>query len=82
MGPSQFCATIWREASGLFLDGIELRDPADGLFGNWGTLRPVDVDKLSSDMGHAGDLTDCPGSIEVFEPGMALLHKSREGFIS
>jgi hypothetical protein len=25
---------IWRGGAGLLLDGIELRDPADGLFGN------------------------------------------------
>ena len=38
MGPSQFCATIRRGASGLFLDGIKLGYPADGLFGNRGAL--------------------------------------------
>lgn len=27
----------------------------------------MDVDELSSDMGHAGDLADCAGPIEVLE---------------
>ena len=34
MGAAQFGAAIRRGASGLFLDGIELRDPADDIFGN------------------------------------------------
>jgi hypothetical protein len=32
MGASQLGAAIWRGASGLFLDGMELGDPADGFF--------------------------------------------------
>lgn len=46
MGSSQFGAAIGWGASGLFLDSIELGDPADGLFGDGGALRPMDIDEL------------------------------------
>ena len=32
----------------------------------------VDVDELAPDMCHAGDFTDGPGAVEVFEPGIAV----------
>ena len=32
----------------------------------------MDVDELSSDMGHAGDLADGTGAVEVFEPGISI----------
>ena len=57
---------------GCLLDGIKLGDPADGLIGDRGALRPVDVDELAPDMGHAGDLADGAGAIEVLEPGIAI----------
>lgn len=79
MGPPQFCAAIWREASGLLLDGIELRDPGDGLFGDRGTLRAVDIDELAPDVRHAGDLADGPRAVEVLEPGIAIgMHPAAE----
>lgn len=54
------------------LTGLELRDPGDGLFGNRGTLRAVDVDELAPDMGHAGDLADCARAVEVLEVRKAI----------
>ena len=72
MGASQFGAAIWRRPSGLLLDGIKLCDPADGFFGDRGALRPVNVDELAPDMGHAGDFSDGAGAIEVLEPGIAI----------
>ena len=79
MGPAQFGAAVWRRPSGLLLDGIELRDPADGLFGDGRALRPVDVDELAPDMGHAGDLADGAGAVEVLEPGIAVgMHPAAE----
>ena len=76
---AKFDPYIWRRASGLFLDGIELRDPADGLFCDGGTLRAVDVDELAPDMGHAGDLADRSGPIEILEPGIAVgVHPAAE----
>jgi hypothetical protein len=38
MGVAEFGADIWRGASGLFLDGVKLCDPADGFFGDRGAL--------------------------------------------
>lgn len=35
VGPSQFGTLIRWRSSGLFLDGVELGDPADSLFGDW-----------------------------------------------
>ena len=32
----------------------------------------MDVDELAPDMGHAGDFSDRPGSVEIFEPGIAI----------
>ncbi len=32
----------------------------------------MDVDKLSSDMSHAGDLADVAGPVEILEPGIAV----------
>jgi hypothetical protein len=79
MGASQFCEAVWRGASGLLLDGIELRDPADGLFGDGGRLRPVDFDELAPDMGHAGNLADGSGAIEILKPGIAIgMHPAAE----
>jgi hypothetical protein len=76
---SKFDADIRWRTSGLLLDGVELRDPADGLFGDRGTLRPVDVDELAPDMGHAGDLADGAGAVEVLEPGIAVgMHPAAE----
>src|SRR5690606_18599361 len=67
---AKFDPDIRWQTSGLFLDGVELRDPADGFFGDRGTLRAVNVDELAPDMGHAGDLADGAGSVEVFKPGI------------
>jgi hypothetical protein len=79
MGLSQFDTSIRWGASGLFLDGIEPGDPADGLFRDGGALRTVDVDELAPDMGHAGDLADGPRAVEVLEPGIAIgMHPSAE----
>ena len=61
----------WRP-SGLFLDGVELRDPTDGLFCDRGTLRSVYVDELAPDMGDAGDLADGAGTVEVLEASIAI----------
>ena len=70
---------IWWRPSGFLLDGIELRDPADGLFGDRGALRPVNVDELAPDMGHAGDFSDGAGPIEILEPGIAIgMHPTTE----
>src|SRR5690606_13182954 len=53
--------------------------PADGLFGDRGALRAVDIDELAPDMGHAGDLADGAGAIKVFEPGIAVgMHPAAE----
>src|SRR5690606_1287167 len=71
MGAAEFGTTVWRGAAGLLLDSIEPGDPTDGFFSDGGALRPVDVDELAPDMGHAGDLADGAGSIEIFEPGIA-----------
>ena len=35
-------------------------------------LPPVDVDEPAPDMGHAGNLADGAGAVEVFEPGIAV----------
>ena len=48
------------------------RHSADGFFGDRGALRPVNVDELAPDMGHAGDFSDGAGAIEVLEPGIAI----------
>ena len=79
MGASQFSAAVWWRPSGFFLDGVELRVTADGLLGDGGALRSVDVDELAPGMGHAGDLADSAGAVGVFEPGIAVgLHPAAE----
>ena len=68
----------WR-AAGLLFNGIELSDPTDGLPGDWGALRPVDIDRLASDMGHAGDLADGTGAMQILEPGATIgMHSAAE----
>lgn len=32
----------------------------------------MDIDELASDMGHAGDLADGAGAVEILEPGIAV----------
>ncbi|MFT5946929.1 MAG: hypothetical protein ACI807_001178 [Paracoccaceae bacterium] len=44
----------------------------DRLVGDRGPLCPMDVDELAPDMGHAGDLADVAGAVEVVEPGIAV----------
>jgi hypothetical protein len=44
----------------------------DRLVGDGGPLGPGRVDKLAPDMGHAGDLADAAGAVEVVEPGIAV----------
>src|SRR5690606_36366117 len=47
--------------------------------GDWGTLRPVDVHELAPHMGHAGNLADGAGAIQVLEPGIAIgMHPAAE----
>ncbi len=69
---AMFYPDIWWRPSGEFLDSVELRDPGDGLLGDQGALGSVDVDELAPDMGHAGDLADGAGAVEVLEPGIAV----------
>lgn len=69
---AEFDADICWRTSGLFLDGIELRDPTDGLFSDQGALGSVDVDELAPDMGHAGDFADGTQAVEILEPGIAV----------
>lgn len=39
----------------------------------------MDVDELAPDMGHAGDFSDGPGAVEVFEPGITIgVHPAAE----
>jgi hypothetical protein len=38
MGLSQFGAAVWWRTSGFLFHGVELGDPADGLFGDRGAL--------------------------------------------
>ena len=40
----------WQPSCG-FLDGIKLRDPADGLVGDGGALGLVDIDKFAPNVG-------------------------------
>lgn len=56
----------------LFLDSVELRDALDGLACDGRTLSPVNIYEFTPDMGHASDLADVAGTIEVFEPGIAV----------
>jgi hypothetical protein len=58
MGSSQFGTAIGWRPPGLFLDGVELRDPADGFLGDRGALRAVYIDELAPDVGQAGNLAD------------------------
>jgi hypothetical protein len=79
MGVAEFGASIRWRPSGLLLHSIKLGDPADGLFGDGRALRPVDVDELAPDMGHAGNFADGAGAVEVFEPGIAIgMHPATE----
>lgn len=44
-----------------------------------GALRPMDIDELSPDMGHAGDLADGAGAVEILEPGITVgVHPAAE----
>ncbi len=63
---------IWRRSTRLLLNGVELRDAPNGLAGDRGPLGPVDAHELAPDMGHAGDLADLAGAVEVVEPGIAV----------
>ena len=58
MGTAKFDPDIRWRTSGLFFDGIELGDPADGFLGNRRALGPVDVDELAPDR-------TCTGSVPV-----------------
>jgi len=71
-GTAEVGAVIGRRAAGLLFNGIELSDPTDGLPGDGGALRPVDIDRLASDMGHAGDLADGTGAMQILEPGATI----------
>jgi hypothetical protein len=65
-------ALVRRQAPRRLLDGIEFGDAPDGLVGDGRALRLMHIDELAPDMGHACDLTDITGAIQVFEPGIAI----------
>lgn len=51
----------WPQAFGglvVWDAGWGVCNPADGLFGDQRVLRPVDIDELAPDMGHAGEFAD------------------------
>ena len=65
-------ATVGRRTADDLLDGVVLRNPADRFFGDRRALRPVDVDGLAPDVGHARDFADVAGAIELIEAGIAV----------
>ena len=54
------------------IDGKELGDPADDVFGDREALRSVDVHELAPDQRQAGDVADCCSLTEVLELGLAI----------
>src|SRR5690606_7231249 len=65
-------AALGRGAAGPLLDGIEAGDAPDCLLGDRRCLSAMDVDELAAHVGHAGDLADGAGAVEVVEAGIAV----------
>ena len=63
---------VGRQSPGCFLDCIELGDPPDGFVGDGGPLGFVHINELAAHMGHAGDLADIAGSVDILKTGITI----------
>ena len=63
---------VWWRSARFLLDRMELRDATDGFIGDGRPLRPVNINKLTPDMGHAGHLSEVAGTIENHKPSITI----------
>ena len=69
---TQSSTGLGRLAPCLFFHTIQLRNPLDGLLGNGGTLCGKHIDKLASDVGHAGHFRGFTFTAHAVETGIAI----------